>query len=146
MDEIVGRQTSEVDAMGQEITDCIVSKYDTKNMCAIQDRKMTDLGQTIHEVLKDFRERLDRIEPELRQAFKMAEKIDHDETQTPTFDYVADIDKRFGGNTALALMLGAQRRFEVTGETHFTALTQRFVDLVVQRRSCAGLSLGPCSG
>ena len=50
------------------------------------------------------------------------------------------------GNTALALMLGAQRRFEVTGETHFTALTQRFVDLVVQRRSCAGLSLGPCSG
>ena len=78
MDEIVGRQTSEVDAMGQEITDCIVSKYDTKNMCAIQDQKMTDLGQTIHEVLKDFRERLDRIEPELRQAFKMAEKIDHD--------------------------------------------------------------------
>ena len=41
------------------------------------------------------------------------------------------------GNTALALMLGAQRRFEVTGETHFHALTQRFVDLVVSRRSYA---------
>ena len=41
------------------------------------------------------------------------------------------------GNTALALMLGAQRRYEVTGETHFTALTQRFVDLVVTKRSYA---------
>ena len=44
---------------------------------------------------------------------------------------------QFTGNTALALMLGAQRRFEVTGEAHFTALTQRFVDLVVSKRSYA---------
>ena len=41
------------------------------------------------------------------------------------------------GNTALALMLGAQRRFEVTGEAHFHTLTQRFVDLVVSKRSYA---------
>ena len=34
-------------------------------------------------------------------------------------------------------MLGAQRRFEVTGEAHFTALTQRFVELVVSKRSYA---------
>ena len=34
------------------------------------------------------------------------------------------------GNTALALMLGAQRASN-DGRTRFTALAQRFVDLVV---------------
>ena len=41
------------------------------------------------------------------------------------------------GNTALALMLGAQKRYEVTGEAHFAALTTRFYELVVGSRTYA---------
>ncbi|KAL1500497.1 hypothetical protein AB1Y20_013154 [Prymnesium parvum] len=41
------------------------------------------------------------------------------------------------GNTALALLLGAQRRFEVTGEPHFLSLAVRFFDLIERDRSFA---------
>lgn len=41
------------------------------------------------------------------------------------------------GNTALALLLGAQRRFEVTGEAHFLGLATRFFALVDDNRSFA---------
>ena len=41
------------------------------------------------------------------------------------------------GNTALALLLGAQRRFEVTGEAEFAALNDRFTRLVLESRTYA---------
>lgn len=41
------------------------------------------------------------------------------------------------GNTALALLLGAQRRFEVTGEAHFHGLSAHFFGLVDGTRTFA---------
>ena len=41
------------------------------------------------------------------------------------------------GNTALALLLGAQRRFEVTGEATFAALNDHFARLVLDSRTYA---------
>ena len=82
-------------------------------------KQMVDLGTHIEGILKDVRSRTESLESTMKTAVRREVSAHVDETQAPTFEYVAALESRI---EALETMLGANKRKKGAGSGGYSGM------------------------